>query len=67
MTRSKLPAYQLREALLGIRKRKLTGKLEINFSQGTPAGDVAWNSRHEIEPEILLDKSLKTVRRLNLK
>jgi hypothetical protein len=53
VTRSKLPVYQLREAILGIRKRKLTGKLEINFSQGTPDGDVAWSSRQPLEKKVL--------------
>jgi hypothetical protein len=46
----------LREALLGIRKRKLTGKLEINFSQGTPDGDVAWSSRHPLGENLPLTK-----------
>jgi len=44
MNRVRIPAYELRETIRHIAQRKLTGKLEINFSQGTPAGELGWST-----------------------
>ena len=50
MKRVVISAQRLREAIHGISGKRLTGKLEINFSQGTPAGTVAWSSSSDVEP-----------------
>jgi hypothetical protein len=45
MIRLLFSAHELRETIQTIAQRKLTGKLEINFSQGTPAGRIVWEVR----------------------
>ena len=50
MKRIVIPVQKLRDAIRGIASKRLTGKLEINFSQGTPAGTLAWHSSSEAEP-----------------
>jgi len=50
MKRIVISAQRLREAIHGIAGKRLTGKLEINFSQGTPAGTLAWSSSSDVEP-----------------